>query len=59
MESRFPKQTGAALQAKGNVVEWIPPWSGLSGGASAIVLHPEGTRMAGADPRRDSYAIPV
>lgn len=60
MESRFSATTGKAMEAKGNKVEWIPPWSGLSGGASAIVVHPEaGTRMAGADPRRDSYAIPV
>jgi gamma-glutamyltranspeptidase/glutathione hydrolase len=60
MESRFPAAIGAAMEARGHNIEWIPPWSGLSGGASAIVIHPEaGTRMAGADPRRDSYAIPV
>lgn len=60
MESRFSPSVGKALEAMGNRVEWIPPWSGLSGGASAIVVNPQsGTRMAGADPRRDSYAIPA
>ena len=60
LEARLPASTRVELEAKGNKVEWIPPWSGLTGGGNAIIIHPESSiRMAAADPRRDSYAVPA
>ncbi len=45
-----------ALQARGHDVRVVPPRS-ISGCATAVMIDPAtGTRIAGADPRRDCYA---
>jgi len=60
LERRFPAPTRAALAERGHAVELIPAWSSIVGGCAAVALDPRsGVRMGGADPRRDSYAIPA
>ena len=47
------------LKARGHNVRTVPPVS-ISGCATAVLIDPNtGTRMAGADPRRDCYAFGV
>jgi len=44
------------LHAKGHVVRVAPPWS--FGSQKCVLLDPEsGAVYAGADPRRDAYAV--
>ena len=45
------------LQTRGHQVRTVPPAS-ISGCATAVLIDPRtGTRIAGADPRRDCYAF--
>ncbi len=56
-ERRIPRETCAALAALGHaVVEW-PDWDWRAGAVCAVVVEPDGTLMAGADPRRGAHAI--
>jgi gamma-glutamyltranspeptidase/glutathione hydrolase len=58
LEGRFPGETAADLAAMGHEVRVIDPWSPSTGGASIIHVDPRtGLRLAGADPRRDGYAV--
>jgi gamma-glutamyltranspeptidase/glutathione hydrolase len=58
LEGRFPQTTAAGLRERGHAVSVIEPWSASTGGASAIVVDPRtGLRTAGADPRRETYAV--
>ena len=58
VEGRVPGETVAGLTARGHDVEVRDDWSPAMGAMSAIVVDQEaGTLMAGADPRRDTYAI--
>jgi gamma-glutamyltranspeptidase/glutathione hydrolase len=60
VEARLPGAVRTALARRGHPVGVLPAWSSLVGGAAAVRLHPEsGVRQAGADPRRDSYAVPA
>jgi gamma-glutamyltranspeptidase / glutathione hydrolase len=60
VEARVPTAVRSALGRRGHPVGALPGWSSLVGGAAAVALHPESAvRQAGADPRRDSYAIPA
>ena len=58
MESRFPGATMDALEALGHPLE---PWSDLAPAAGAVCAvmrdHETGWLHAGADPRREAYAI--
>ena len=58
LESRFPRATMDALQALGHAVE---PWAELASAAGAVcaVMRDPATGWlhAGADPRREAYAI--
>lgn len=56
-EDRLPADAVRPLSAAGYVLESVGPWSRVMGGANAIHCLANGTRMAGADPRRASYAI--
>jgi gamma-glutamyltranspeptidase/glutathione hydrolase len=57
LESTIPDAVFKELQARGHNVTKIPPFS-MSGCATAVLLDPaSGNRIAGADPRRDCYAM--
>ncbi|MFN0199422.1 MAG: gamma-glutamyltransferase [Planctomycetaceae bacterium] len=58
MENRFDPGVLAELTARGHQVETIPAFSYIVGGGQAVMIDPEsGARLAGADPRRDGYAL--
>jgi gamma-glutamyltranspeptidase / glutathione hydrolase len=50
-------ETRAALRALGHAVTERPERDWRSGAVCAIVVRPDGTLMAGADPRRGALAI--
>ena len=57
VESNIPAETIAELKVRGHTVRPVPPVS-ISGCATAVLLDPRtGSRLAGADPRRDCYAV--
>ena len=59
-ESRIADATRAALAARGHQVNTIDDWSWIVGGGQGIARDPEsGALMAGADPRRDGYALAI
>src|SRR5499426_172297 len=59
-ESRISAQTRAGLAERGHDVHAIDDWSWIVGGGQGIVRDPEsGALMAGADPRRDGYALAI
>jgi gamma-glutamyltranspeptidase / glutathione hydrolase len=56
-ERRIPRETLDALLAMGHsVAEW-PEWEWRAGAVCAVKVGAEGTRWAGADPRRGCHAI--
>lgn len=59
-EARIPAETRAALAARGHQVNEIEDWSWVVGGGQGLARDPEsGALMAGADPRRDGYALAI
>ncbi len=59
-ESRIPETTRAELGRRGHQVNVIDDWSWVVGGGQGIARDPEsGALMAGADPRRDGYALAI
>lgn len=59
-ESRIPEATRAELGRRGHQVNVIDDWSWVVGGGQGIARDPEsGALMAGADPRRDGYALAI
>ena len=59
-ESRIAEATRAALGRRGHQVNVIDDWSWVVGGGQGIARDPEsGALMAGADPRRDGYALAI
>ena len=59
-ESRIPDEVRAGLAARGHQVNAIDDWSWIVGGGQGIARDAEsGVLMAGADPRRDGYALAV
>jgi gamma-glutamyltranspeptidase/glutathione hydrolase len=57
LESTLPEAVFKDLQSRGHKVGKTPPFS-ISGCATAVLLDAaSGTRIAGADPRRDCYAM--
>lgn len=59
-EGRIPAETRAALAARGHQVNAIDDWSWIVGGGQGIMRDPEsGALIAGADPRRDGYALAI
>ncbi|HXH84239.1 MAG TPA: gamma-glutamyltransferase, partial [Candidatus Tectomicrobia bacterium] len=60
VEGRVPDDVRAALAARGHQINVIDDWSWVVGGGQGIARDPEsGALMAGADPRRDGYALAV
>lgn len=60
IEARIPARVRSALARREHAVGVLPNWSSLVGGAAAVAIHPDsGIAQAGADPRRDSYAVPA
>ena len=58
VENRFPEKTIAALRAKGHAVRVTGGYDEVMGSSQAIVIDREnGVLQAGADPRRQAYAI--
>jgi gamma-glutamyltranspeptidase/glutathione hydrolase len=59
-ESRIDQATHAALADRGHQVNAIDDWSWIVGGGQGIARDREsGALMAGADPRRDGYALAI
>jgi gamma-glutamyltranspeptidase/glutathione hydrolase len=59
-ESRIPAATREGLARRGHEVNAIEDWSWVVGGGQGIMRDPEsGALMAGADPRRDGYALAI
>jgi gamma-glutamyltranspeptidase len=53
----MPAETRAGLAERGHAVEDRPAGDWRFGGVCAVVAGPDGTRLAGADPRRGAHAI--
>jgi gamma-glutamyltranspeptidase/glutathione hydrolase len=59
-EARIPESVRAGLAARGHQVNVLDDWSWVVGGGQGIARDPEsGALMAGADPRRDGYALAI
>jgi gamma-glutamyltranspeptidase/glutathione hydrolase len=59
-EARIAPETREALAGRGHQVNALDEWSWVVGGGQGIVRDPEsGALMAGADPRRDGYALAI
>jgi gamma-glutamyltranspeptidase/glutathione hydrolase len=59
-EARISAETRAGLAQRGHQINAIDDWSWIVGGGQGIVRDPEsGVLMAGADPRRDGYALAI
>ena len=58
VEGRLPKAVIGELEKRGHEIEVWDDWTAAAGGMCAIMVNREqGILMAGADPRRESYAI--
>lgn len=58
MENRFAEKTIAALKAKGHHVQVVESYAEIMGSSQVIMIDREnGVLKAGADPRRQAYAI--
>lgn len=58
IENRFPEKTIAGLKARGHAVQVLEAYAEIMGSSQAIMIDPEtGVLKAGADPRRQAYAI--
>jgi gamma-glutamyltranspeptidase / glutathione hydrolase len=59
-ESRISEETRSGLAKRGHTVNVIDDWTWVVGGGQGIVRDAEsGAWMAGADPRRDGYALAI
>ena len=59
-EARIPEATREGLARRGHQVNALEDWSWVVGGGQGIARDPEsGALMAGADPRRDGYALAI
>jgi gamma-glutamyltranspeptidase/glutathione hydrolase len=60
VEGRIPEPVRDGLRARGHQVNVIDDWSWIVGGGQGIRRDPEsGALQAGADPRRDGYALAI
>ncbi len=58
IESRYPAETLAGLEARGHRVTRLAEWTAAVGGGQGVSIDPEsGARIGGADPRRDGVAV--
>lgn len=60
VEGRVDQATRAGLGGRGHQVNVLDEWSWVVGGGQGIARDPDsGALMAGADPRRDGYALAI
>ena len=58
IETRVPPNVLQQLSQRGHHLELIGDFNFVVGGGQGVMIDPEsGTRLAGADPRRDGYAL--
>lgn len=58
IETRIPLDVRTALEARGHKLELLGDYSHQVGGGQSVMVDPEtNVRIAGADPRRDGYAL--
>jgi len=58
IEDRIDVAVRDELTARGHALEQVGDFSALLGGGQSVMVDPEsGARLAGADPRRDGYAL--
>ena len=58
IEGRIPSKIRTGLETLGHEVVELPDWTATVGGVQGIVVDPSsGAFVAGADPRRDGYAL--
>jgi gamma-glutamyltranspeptidase / glutathione hydrolase len=58
LEGRFPAEVQAELARRGHQVQAMDNWTMFVGGGQGAMIDPDsGAFMAGADPRRDGYAL--
>ena len=58
IESRIPEAVLNELARRGHEIERVGDYNLLVGGGQAVMIDPESSaRLAGADPRRDGYAL--
>lgn len=58
IEDRVPESVRAELTRRGHRLELLGDYSYFVGGGQSVMIDPEsGARLAGADPRRDGYAL--
>ncbi len=58
IEDRVDTATRDALTARGHALELVGDYSMFLGGGQCVMIDPQsGARIAGADPRRDGYAL--
>jgi len=58
IEDRFPANVLDELTQRGHTLESVGDYSVMVGGGQAVMIDPDSqARLAGADPRRDGYAL--
>src|SRR2546425_1166265 len=57
VEGRIPQETREALAERGHEVAIWPDWEWRAGAVCGVKVGPDGTRWAGADPRRGAHPI--
>ena len=58
IENRIDPATRAELTSRGHALELVGDYSMLLGGGQCVMIDPQSdARIAGADPRRDGYAL--
>ncbi len=58
IEGRVPDPVLDELRRRGHDIQVLDPWTPLVGGGQGIMVDPDsGAFLAGADPRRDGYAL--
>lgn len=58
IEGRVPDSVLDDLRRRGHEIEVLDEWTAMVGGGQGIMVDPDsGAFMAGADPRRDGYAL--
>jgi len=58
IEDRVDPSVRAELESRGHALELLDAFSVYVGGGQSVMIDPKtGTRLAGADPRRDGYAL--
>ena len=57
LEARIDEDVQRALEARGHILNVHDPWAAFFGGMQGICVHESGGFSAGADPRRDGYAV--